>query len=114
MPARERCVDNETTTGAVTMKVMKKGIALLLLVATVPLCVLAAPEHVPVPAAQAALERAKLLEKDKKADDALAAFYQAVEADPDFLGAHDWLIQFRGHWTLAVYQQEKPANFAAR
>ena len=96
------------------MNAMKKALALLLLVAAAPVFLLAAPEHVPAPAAQAALERAKALEKDKKTDDALAAFYQAVEADPDFLGAHDWLIQFRGHWTLAVYQQEKPANFAAR
>jgi thiol-disulfide isomerase/thioredoxin len=96
------------------MNAMKRALTLLLLAVATPVGVLAAPEHVPAPAAQAALERAKVLEKDKKTDEALAAFYQAVEADPDFLVAHDWLIQFRDHWKLAVYQQEKPANFAAR
>src|SRR5882757_5174728 len=100
--------------GALSMKSMKIVLAVLLLWAAAPLCVPAAPAHTPAPAAQAALERAQALEKDKKADEALAAFYQAVEADPDFLAAHDGLVQFRQDWKFEVYQQDKQADFAAR
>jgi thiol-disulfide isomerase/thioredoxin len=93
---------------------MKSVLALLLLWAAAPLCAPAAPEHTPAPAAQAALERAQTLEKDKKMDEALAAFYQAIEADPDFLAAHDGLVEFQHHWKLEIYQQDKEANFTAR
>jgi len=99
-----------------TMKAMtmKSILALLLLWAAAPLCAPAAPEHTPAPAAQAALERAQALEKDKKTDEALAAFYQAIEADPDFLAAHDGLLQFQQHRKLEIYQQDKQGNFIAR
>jgi len=93
---------------------MKRVLALLWVWAAAPLCAPAAPEHTPAPAAQAALERAQAREKDKKTDEALAAFYQAIEADPDFLAAHDGLVQFRQDWKFEVYQQDKQADFAAR
>jgi thiol-disulfide isomerase/thioredoxin len=93
---------------------MKSVLALLLLWAAAPLCAPAAPEHTPTPAAQATLERAQALEKDKKTDEALVAFYQAIEADPDFLAAHDGLLQFQQHRKLEFYQQDKQGNYIAR
>ena len=84
------------------MKIMYRVIASLLMGAA-PLYAPAAPQHVPAPAAQAALARAEALDKDKKTDEALAAFYQAVEADPDFLAPHDWLVQFREHLVREFY-----------
>ena len=90
------------------MKVMKKAVALLLLVVAAPLYVIASPEHVPAPAAQAALERAKALDTQKQPAEALAAFFQAIEADPDFLEAHEQLEKFRSHWHSAAYDQKDP------
>src|SRR5580692_10179516 len=90
------------------MKVMTKAVALLFLVVAVPLCVIASPEHVPAPAAQAALERAKALDTQKQPAEALAAFFQAIEADPDFLEAHEQLEKFRSHWHIAAYNQKDP------
>jgi len=90
------------------MKMMKKAVALLLLAAAAPLCVLAAPQHVPAPAAQAALERAKALDTQKQPAEALAAFFQAIEADPDFLTAHDALEDSMSRWRSAAHQQKDP------
>ena len=64
------------------MKVIKKPVALLLLLVAAPLYVLASPEHVPAPAAQAALERAKALDTQKQPAAALAAFIEAIPAAP--------------------------------
>jgi thiol-disulfide isomerase/thioredoxin len=90
------------------MKLMKKAIALLFLAAAAPLYVLASPEHVPAPAAQAALERAKALDTQKQPAEALAAFFQAIEADPDFLAAHDELEEAMSNWRFAAHQQKDP------
>jgi thiol-disulfide isomerase/thioredoxin len=90
-----------------SMQVIKKAIALLFLLVAAPLCVLASPEHVPAPAAQAALERAKALDTQKQPAEALAAFFQAIEADPDFLEAHEQLEKFRSHWHSAAYKDPK-------
>jgi thiol-disulfide isomerase/thioredoxin len=88
------------------MKVMKKAIALLFLVVAVPLYVIASPEHVPAPAAQAALERAKALDTQKQPAEALAAFFQAIEADPEFLAAHERLVKFRSEQHVAAYKHK--------
>jgi thiol-disulfide isomerase/thioredoxin len=90
------------------MKVMKKAIALLFLVVAAPLYVLASPEHVPAPAAQAALERAKALDKQKQPAETLAAFIEAIEADPDFLAAHEQLEESMSRWRSAAHQQKDP------
>jgi thiol-disulfide isomerase/thioredoxin len=90
------------------MKVMKKAVALLFLVVAAPLYIIASPKHVPVPAAQAALERAKALDTQKQPAEALAAFFQAIEADPDFLAAHDELEESMSRWRVAAYQQKDP------
>jgi thiol-disulfide isomerase/thioredoxin len=90
------------------MKVMKKAVVLVFLVVAAPLYVIASPEHVPAPAAQAALERAKALDTQKQPAEALAAFIQAIEADPDFLEAHEQLEKFRSHWHNAAYDQKDP------
>src|SRR5580692_10921000 len=90
------------------MKVMKKAIALLLLVVAAPFYVFASPEHVPAPAAQAALERAKALDTQKQPAEALAAFFQAIEADPDFLATHDELEESMSRWRVAAHQQKDP------
>ena len=90
------------------MKVMKRAIALLLLVVAAPFYVIASPEHVPVPAAQAALERAKALDTQKQPAEALAAFFQAIEADPDFLATHDELEESMSRWRVAAHQQKDP------
>jgi thiol-disulfide isomerase/thioredoxin len=89
------------------MKVMKRGVALLLLVLAAPFYVIASPEHLPAPAAQAALERAKALDTQKQPAEALAAFIQAIEADPDFLETHEQLEKFRSHWHSAAYKDPK-------
>jgi thiol-disulfide isomerase/thioredoxin len=87
------------------MKVMK-SIALLCLVVAAPLYVLASPEHVPAPAAKAALEHAKALAAQKQPAEALAAFIEAIEADPDFLAAHEQLEESMRRWRSAAYQQK--------
>jgi thiol-disulfide isomerase/thioredoxin len=88
------------------MKVMTKAIALLLLVVAAPLYVLASPEHVPAPAAKAALEHAKALAAQKQPAEALAAFIEAIEADPDFLAAHEQLQESMRRWRAAAYDQK--------
>jgi thiol-disulfide isomerase/thioredoxin len=90
------------------MKVMKKASALLFLMVAAPLYVLASPEHVPAPAAQAALERAKALDTQKQPAEALAAFFEAIEADPDFLAAHKELEESMSRWRAASHQQKDP------
>jgi thiol-disulfide isomerase/thioredoxin len=90
------------------MKVMKRAIALLLLVVAAPFYVIASPEHVPVPVAQAALERAKALDTQKQPAEALAAFIQAIEADPDFLAAHEQLEESMSRWRSAAHSQKDP------
>jgi thiol-disulfide isomerase/thioredoxin len=90
------------------MKVMKRAIALLLLVVAAPFYVIASPEHVPVPAAQAALERAKALDTQKQPAEALAALIQAIEADPDFLAAHEQLEESMSRWQSAAHSQKDP------
>ncbi len=90
------------------MKVMTKAIALLLLAAAVPLGLRAAPQHVPAPAAQAALERAKALDTQKQPAAALAAFIEAIEADPDFLAAHEKLEDAMDRWWTASRLQKDP------
>jgi thiol-disulfide isomerase/thioredoxin len=90
------------------MKVMKKAIALLLLAVAAPFYVIASPEHVPAPAAQAALERAKALDTQKQPAEALAAFFQAIEADPDFLAAHDELEEAMSNWRVEAHSQKDP------
>src|SRR5579863_9128969 len=90
------------------MKAMKKAIALLLLVVAGPFYVIASPDRAPMPAAQAALERAKALDTQKQPAEALAAFFQAIEADPDFLAAHEQLEKFRSRWHSAAYNQKDP------
>jgi thiol-disulfide isomerase/thioredoxin len=74
------------------------------------LCVLAThvcwAGHTPPPAAQAAFDRAVVLDKEKKPADALAAYIQAIEADPDFLAAHDRLAEF----TFMVYSHGGPKS----
>jgi thiol-disulfide isomerase/thioredoxin/Flp pilus assembly protein TadD len=67
-----------------------------------------ATQHTPTPAARAALEQAKSLAQEKQTDAALAAFYKAVEADPDDLAAHDWLISFRTAYKLELLKEKKP------
>jgi thiol-disulfide isomerase/thioredoxin/Tfp pilus assembly protein PilF len=90
------------------MKVMKKVIALLFLVMVTPLYAVASPQHVPAPAAQAAVERAKALDTQKQPADALAAFIEAIEADPDFLAAHEQLEESMSRWRSEAYQQKDP------
>ena len=90
------------------MKVMKKANALLLLALAAPLYVLASPEHVPAPAAQAALERAKTLDTQKQTAEALTAYFQAIEADPDFLAAHEQLEESMSRWRSAAHEQKDP------
>jgi thiol-disulfide isomerase/thioredoxin len=90
------------------MKVMKRVIALLCLVVAAPVYVLASPEHVPLPAAQAALERAKTLDTQKQPAEALSAFIEAIEADPDFLAAHEQLEESMSRWRAAAYEQKDP------
>jgi len=90
------------------MKVMMRAIALLCLVVAAPLYALASPEHVPAPAAQAALERAKALDKQKQPAEALAAFIVAIEADPDFLAAHEQLEESMDRWRFAAHRQKDP------
>src|SRR5580698_7217308 len=90
------------------MNAMKKAVALLLLVVAAPFYVIASPEHVPAPAAQAALERAKALDTQKQPAEALAAFFQAIEADPDFLAAHDELEEAMSNWRRTAYKQKDP------
>jgi len=90
------------------MKVMKKAIALLLLAVAAPFYVIASPEHAPVPAAQAALERAKALDTQKQPAEALAAFFQAIETDPDFLAAHDELEEAMSNWRVEAHSQKDP------
>lgn len=49
----------------------------------------------PVPvAANAALQDAEALEKRGKTSTALTAAFRAIEIDPDFFAAHDWLVGF--------------------
>jgi thiol-disulfide isomerase/thioredoxin len=88
------------------MKVMNKAIALLLLVVAAPLCVLASPAHVPAPAAKTALEHANAPATQKQPAEALAAFIEAIEADPDFLAAHEQLEESMSRWRAAAYQQK--------
>lgn len=83
---------------------MNKVFAVLLILALSPLAARAA--HTPPPAAQAALDRAAALDKEKKPEQALAAFVQAIEIDPDFLAAHDQLIEFRSEWAEAADQHK--------
>src|SRR5580700_11208771 len=90
------------------MKVTKKAVALLLLVVAAPFYVIASPEHLPAPAAKAALEHAKALDTQKQTAEALAAFFQAIEADPDFLAAHDDLEEAMSNWRTAAHQQKDP------
>src|ERR1700681_2540709 len=96
------------TTGAITMKVMTKASALLFLVVAAPFYVIASPEHVPAPAAQAALKRAKALDTQKQPAEALAAFIEAIEADPDFLAAHEQLEESMSRWRSAAHPQKDP------
>jgi thiol-disulfide isomerase/thioredoxin len=65
------------------------------------------------PAGQAALDRANTLEKEGNRGDALAAAYQAIEADPGLRAAHEWLVGYVSRWAVAVFQQ-KPAEGPAR
>jgi thiol-disulfide isomerase/thioredoxin len=88
------------------MKVIRKAIALLLLVVAVPLYVIASPEHVPAPAAQDALDHAMALDKDKKPAEALTAFIQAIEVDPEFLAAHERLEKFMFDWHVAAVRHK--------
>jgi thiol-disulfide isomerase/thioredoxin len=90
------------------MKVMKKAVALLFLVVAAPFYVIASPEHVAAPAAQAALERAKGLDTQKQPAEALAAFIEAIEADPDFLAAHEQLEESMSRWRSAAHSQKDP------
>jgi len=89
------------------MKVIKKPVAMLFLVVAAPLYVLASPEHVPAPAARAALERAKALDIQKQPAAALAAFIEAIEADPEFLAAHEKLEESMSRWRDAAHQQKQ-------
>lgn len=61
--------------------------------------------HVPAPAVRAALDRAEALEKRKKMDQALAAGYEAIEADPNYLAAHDWLTGFADRRISEVFEE---------
>src|SRR5580700_6541953 len=90
------------------MKVMKKAVALLLLVVAAPFYVIASPEHVPAPPALAALERAKALDTQKQPAEALAAFFEAIEADPNFLAAHEQLEDAMDRWWTASRLQKDP------
>jgi thiol-disulfide isomerase/thioredoxin len=83
---------------------VNKVFAVLLILAMSPLAAYAA--HTPAPAAQGALDRAAALDKEKKPEQALAAFVQAIEIDPDLLAAHDQLMEFRSEWGEAAYQHK--------
>ena len=83
---------------------MNKAFAVLLILAISPLAARAA--HTPPPAAQAALDRAAALDEEKKPEQALAAFIQAIEIDPDFLAAHDQLIEASLKWGSAAAQHK--------
>jgi Tfp pilus assembly protein PilF len=81
--------------------------AAALSVATASIGFPATRRHTPVPAAETALALATALQSGNKMEHALAAFYQAVETDPDFLAAHDWLVPFRPHWWAEAVRQER-------
>jgi thiol-disulfide isomerase/thioredoxin len=83
---------------------MNNTLALLLIFVLLPLGAHAA--HTPAPAAQAALDRAEALDKEKKPAEALAAFIQAIEADPEFLAAHERLVKFRSDQHVAAYEHK--------
>lgn len=76
------------------------------LAAALPLS--AAPKP-PAPACVAALERATTLAKDKEkqATAAVAAFAEAIAADPDHLRAHEALQRFREDLRLAAYRNKE-------
>lgn len=65
------------------------------------------------PTAQAALDRANALENEGKRADALATAYQAIEADPGYRAAHEWLAGYASRCAIAVFQ-EKPAEGPSR
>jgi thiol-disulfide isomerase/thioredoxin len=75
--------------------------ALALLLAFSPFCVRAALHTTPLPAARAAAraayDRATTLakQKEKQADATVAAFFEALEADPDFTPAYEGLKDFK-------------------
>ena len=76
------------------------------MMAAAPLWARAAPEHMPAPAAQAALERANALDVRKQRAEALRAFIEAIETDPDFLAAYQQLDDFVSRWRIAAHQQK--------
>jgi hypothetical protein len=53
------------------------------------------------------LDLAKALQKRQEMEHALTAFYQAVEADPEFLAPHDWLVAFRPRWRAETVREAK-------
>jgi thiol-disulfide isomerase/thioredoxin len=83
---------------------MKTIPALVLILVLLPLGAHAA--HTPAPAAQAALDHAVALDKENKPAEALAAFIQAIEADPEFLAAHERLAKFRSDRHVAAYDHK--------
>lgn len=86
------------------MAIMRKSLVVAVIGVVVALCApTARSDSSAVPtasksaanlAAEAALDRAKTLEKQNKTQESLAAGYQAIESDPDLLAAHDWLTGF--------------------
>ncbi len=85
---------------------MKSCLATLLWVALAMSAAQAA--HTPPPAAQAALERAQALDERGKPAEALIAYMQAIEADPELLAAHDGLIKARLHVKEVAYEHKDP------
>jgi thiol-disulfide isomerase/thioredoxin len=84
---------------------MNNAFALFLVLAFLPLGSHAA--HTPAPVAQSALDHAVALDKDKKPAEALVAFIQAIEADPEFLAAHERLVKFRSDWHAAAFRHKE-------
>lgn len=62
--------------------------------------------HLVPPAAQAAFDRAVALEKDKKPQEALTAYLEAIEADPDFIAAHEQLARSMAAWSVQARQRK--------
>jgi thiol-disulfide isomerase/thioredoxin len=84
---------------------MNSVFALFVVLALLPLGAHAA--HTAAPAAQSALDQAVALDKDKKPAEALATFIQAIEADPEFLAAHERLEEFSSDWRDAAYRHKE-------
>jgi thiol-disulfide isomerase/thioredoxin len=93
-----------------------KNLRTIFLVPLVAIATFAASPE-PKPAVAAALKRAEALAagKEKNADDAIAAFKEAIDADPDHLKTYEALMKFEEDLRILGFRQPetKPAVDAA-